>query len=264
VRRTSFVLSLMFLAAAHSAGALADGFAAMVSPPRFELSAKPGATVRNVLEISNRATTPSRFRAHTADFSLTADYGVAFQETLQPGSCRPWVALERPDINLPGAGTIRYRFEVRVPPDTAQSECRFAILIESADPTLAQNGAVRLPVVGRIAVIVYLNVGNGQPQLEIFGPEVIMLNGQRLPALRVHNAGTAHGRMSGFLYGTDAKGVKYDFSPSDFPILPGEARSVFLTPSLPDNPHPTLTFPVSVHGTLEWGDQSTELNERFE
>jgi len=111
---------------------------------------------------------------------------------------------------------------------------------------------------------VYVIVGEAKPQIEVFGPKVVTLSGQKVPALRVHNAGTAHARMSGFLSGTDAKGIKYDFNPSDLPILPGEAREVFLTPSTGDDDHPTLTFPVTVQGTLQWGNQSTELNERFE
>jgi hypothetical protein len=70
--------------------------------------------------------------------------------------------------------------------------------------------------------------------------------------------------VSGFLTGTDANGVKYDFTPSDFPILPHEEREVFLTPSTATDERPTLAFPVTVKGTLEWGDHKTELEQRFE
>jgi hypothetical protein len=70
--------------------------------------------------------------------------------------------------------------------------------------------------------------------------------------------------MGGYLTGTDAKGISYDFTPSDFPILPQEVREVFLTPSTPENDHPTLTFPVTVKGTLEWGEHKTALEQRFE
>ncbi|MBV9725751.1 MAG: hypothetical protein JO299_11315, partial [Gammaproteobacteria bacterium] len=118
-------------------------------------------------------------------------------------------------------------------------------------------------IVGRIGVIVYVTVGGAAPQLDIFGPEVVTQNGVRVPALRVHNTGTAHTRMSGFLTGKDATGRTYDFTPSDLPILPGELRSVTLTPSTADNPNPIVTFPVSVRGTLEWADQKTDLDETF-
>jgi hypothetical protein len=107
-------------------------------------------------------------------------------------------------------------------------------------------------------------VGDASADLEVLGPTVETLNGQRIPALRVHNGGEAHGRMGGFLTGTDANGVSYDFTPSDFPILPHEEREVFLTPSTPKDDHPTLAFPVKVKGTLEWGDHRANVDQPFE
>lgn len=255
--------TLLLLSAFTTSNARAQEFAALVSPPRFEVSGKAGATVHQVIEITNRSNVPSRYRLHTSDFVLGSDYGVTFHEELLPGSCRPWVAIERPLVALPPGGTIRYRFEVQVPADAPAGECRFAIMVEADEASLAKAGEVQLPIVGRIGVIVYVEVGDAAPQLEVFGPAIVNHNGQQVPALRVHNAGNAHTRMSGFLSGKDATGSKYDFTPSDLPILPGEDRSVILTPSTPDNPTPTLTFPVSVKGTLEWADQKTDLNEIF-
>src|ERR1700722_2734302 len=253
------VLGVLLGAAAH-----AQGFAAQVSPPRFELAARPGKTVRNVIEVSNRSTTPGRYLIHTADWTLSPDFTVNFHDELQPGSCRPWVAIERPEVVVPGNGILRYRFEVSVPADAPAGECRFAVMIEGAEPSIARSKGLDMPVSGRIGVIVYLTVGDGAPELEVLGPKIATLNGQKIPTLRVHNSGSAHGRMSGFLTGKDAKGVSYDFTPSDFPILPHEEREVFLTPSTATDDHPTLTFPVTVKGTLEWGTQKTELNERFD
>ncbi|TLY73920.1 MAG: hypothetical protein E6K43_09925, partial [Gammaproteobacteria bacterium] len=95
-------LSVIFLlAAGHVAVASAAGFAALVSPPRFELTSRAGTTVRQVFELTNRSAAPAKFQVHTADFTLGADYSVAFQDELQPDSCRPWVAIERPEVALP-------------------------------------------------------------------------------------------------------------------------------------------------------------------
>ena len=260
------ILTLMTLVAAagYSLAARADaGFAALVSPPRFEVKGKPGATLREVFELSNRSAAPAKFRVHTADFTLSPDYSVVFHDELTADSCRPWVAIERPLVTLPGGGTIRYRFEVAVPADAPPGECRFGILIEGDEASVAQAQSLSLPVVGRIGIIVYVKVGDGAPRIEVFGPQVASLNGIQVPALRVHNSGDAHARMSGFLTGTDASGKKYDVTPSDLPILPGEERIVFLTPSTTEQEHPQVSFPMSVKGTLEWGDQSTELNELF-
>jgi hypothetical protein len=262
--RNRFRLVLLLLAAASAPPALADGFAALVSPPRFELQAKPGQTIRSVVEITNRATTPAQYQFHTADWTISPEFAVTFHDPLQPGSCRDWVALERHEAVVPGGATMRYRFEVAVPKDAPVGECHFGVLIEGKEPSLANANGLQLPVSGRIGVIVYVTVGNAVPHLEVFGPKIVTVNGQKLPTLRVHNSGDAHGRMSGFLSGTDAKGAKYDFNPSDFPILPGDEADVYLVPSTPTDDHPTLTFPVTITGTLEWGQQKAELHQQFQ
>src|ERR1700727_2692625 len=115
------VVGVILAASVH-----AQGFAALVSPPRFELAAKPGKTLRGVIEISNRSTTPGRYVIHTADWNLSRDFSVSFQDDLQPNSCRPCVALERPNVEILGGGTMRYRFDVAVPADAPAGECRFA------------------------------------------------------------------------------------------------------------------------------------------
>jgi hypothetical protein len=78
---------------------------------------KPGKTLRSVIEVSNRSTTPAHYFIHTADWSLSQDFSVTFRMTCSPDSCRPWVAIERPEVVVPGGGTLRYRFEVTVPAD---------------------------------------------------------------------------------------------------------------------------------------------------
>jgi hypothetical protein len=246
-----------------SMAARAQTFAAMVSPPRFELAAKPGETVRAVFELNNRAETSSEYLLRTADWTLSKDFNVVFADELSPGSCRPWVALERPAVLLPAGGTIHYRFEVAVPADVPPGECRFAILIEGKETSIAKAGAVSMPMTGRIGLIVYVNIGGASPDLELFGTRVVNVGGRELPTLIMHNAGSAHGRVSGFLTGTDAKGVKYDFNPSDFPILPTTEADVYLTPSTENDNHPTLSFPVRVQGTIEWGEHKQQIDEQF-
>ena len=128
----AFVL-VFFLGAGLCGSLQAQEFAALVSPPRFELTAKPGQTLRHVFELNNRSMAPTPFLFHTADWTLGPDYGVIFMDELQPASCRQWVALERPEVTLAGGATLRYRFEVAVPPDAQAGECRFGVLIESKE-----------------------------------------------------------------------------------------------------------------------------------
>ena len=85
-----------------TASVQAQGFSALVSPPRVETAIKPGQTTRQVLEITQVGPLPGRFRVYSNDWSINASGGVDFFDELQPGSCRPWVALERREMTVGG------------------------------------------------------------------------------------------------------------------------------------------------------------------
>src|SRR5260370_14534350 len=155
--RVFFLLSLIGIAMPSSV--YAQGFAALVSPPRFELAARPGKVLRSVVEVSNRSTAPARYLMHTADWTFAPDFSVNFHDELQPGSCRPWVAIERPEVVVPGGGTLRYRFEVNVPVDAPAGEYRFAVFIEGDLPSIARSNGMAIPVTRCIAVILYMTIG---------------------------------------------------------------------------------------------------------
>lgn len=242
----------------------AQDFAAVVSPPRFEIRAEPGQRIRQVVEITNAGPRPSRYYLRTADWTLGADGGVTFLEDVAPDSCRSWVAIERREIDVPGGGRYRYRFEVQAPPEATQGECRFALMIEGDPQTVEAGNGLPVPVSGRIGVIVYVRVGEAAPDLQIAEAGVADTFGGTVPALSVHNAGNAHGRLNGFLSGTDARGRKLEFFPSTLPILPGETRLVPLTASIGPDPITDLAFPVQVAGVVEWGDgRRIEIDHLF-
>jgi len=247
-----------------SAHAQAQGFAAVVSPPRFELSIKPGERVREVVEISNASPQSATYHVRTGDWTLGADAGVTFSDRLAAGSCRPWVAIERRDIIVPGGGRYRYRFEVAPPADAPAGECRFALLIEGDEQIVKAPGGLNIPVSGRIGVIVYVTVGSAAPDLQIVGTGIGEANGRPVPVLQVRNTGNAHGRLTGFLSGVDATGRTLDFTPSTLPILPDETRQIPLVGGIaPDTPA-DISYPVRVRGTLEWGaGKRTELDQVF-
>ena len=91
----------------------AQGFSALVTPPRVETAIKPGQTTRQVLEITQVGPMPGRFRVYSNDWSINASGGVDFFDEIQSGSCRPWVALERREMTVAGirwlpAGRLRH------------------------------------------------------------------------------------------------------------------------------------------------------------
>lgn len=259
VRFVIFALTL-----AWTQGVLAQGFAIGVSPPRFELSAKAGDRLRQVVEISNASGQPATLRLRTADWKLEADYGVTFFDALQPGSCRPWVAIERRDLTVPGGGRARYRFEISPPADAPTGECRFALLIEGDDQEVKTESGVAFPVAGRIGVIVYVAIGGARPQLEVVSTSTATVEAERTPVLMVKNTGNAHGRVAGFLSGKDAQGRDLDFAPSTFPILPGETRPITLKATRGRDEPVSVAYPVTIRGALEWADQRVPFEQRFD
>jgi hypothetical protein len=243
---------------------LAQGFAALVSPPRFELSAKPGERAREVIEITNASGQAAKFKLRTAEWSLGPEGAVKFDDALEPGSCRPWVAIERRDLTVSPGGKYRYRFEVAPPADAPTGECRFAVLIEGDETAVPMAGGPSLPIAGRLGVIVYVTIGGAQPQLDVVGGKVASIERQQLPVIMVKNTGNAHGRITGFLGGTDAAGKKLEFTPSTLPILPGETRAIPLTIHKERDEPVAVAYPITIRGKLEWGDnKSTPFEQSF-
>ncbi len=260
-----------------AAPVMADDFALAVSPPRFELSAKPGDTVRAVAELNNRSDATTELNFATAEWELTPDGGVVLTEALKPNSCRPWVAIERRQTTLQAGAQLRYRFEVTPPSDTAPTECRFAIVISGAEEQVSPGENVSFPAQGQIALIVYVAVGEVKPSLQIVNADVVNLNGVQTPVLMVENTGTAHGRLSAFLSGTDANGTRREFAPSTLPILPGETRMIALNiddggdaieaqiqPQSSNAVPDMISYPLTVAGTMNDSINSFSFEGVFE
>lgn len=253
----SFARRLALVVLIASSGLAHAQFSAQITPPRFEDGAKPGDVYREVIEISNIAPTPLRMTVSTADWSLNADGGVAFQASLAEQSCRPWTALEATQIEVPANSKRRFRFEVRVPADASSRQCRFAVMFEG-EPTPVPG--VALPVAGRIGVIVYLDVGDARAQLRVVGSGVVEEGGRQVPMLRVENTGNAHGRLEGFIDAVDATGERWTLAPSGNPILPGMTRETLLYPVVSDDQPVVLVFPMKIKGKLEWRGQSIDID----
>jgi len=256
------VLAKCSLAAAFVAAivspAFAQEFAAVVSPPRFEDRAKPGDTYRNVIEINNVSSRSGRYTVETADWTLDANGAPVFSKSLAAGSCRPWVGIEAAEILVEGKGKRRFRFEVQVPADAPVGECRFAIMIEG-EPQLVR-GVVPLPVSGRIGVIVYLAIGDAAPSMQVLDTIGIDAQGQRLPALRVRNAGNMHARLEGFLAAVDAEGQRIVLIPDNSPILPGATRDIALYPQSEGGAQaPKIAYPVRIRGRLDADRQRLDI-----
>ena len=233
-------------------------FAAAVTPPRFEIGVEPGQVSRQVMEITHAIPGTGSYRVYTADWHLDAGGALTFYDALQPGSCRPWVAIERKEVNVAQGARVRYRFEVAAPADTAPRECRFALMIESKPQEVQANASASFPMSGRIAVIVYARVGTAKAVLEAGEASVAAFDGRATPMLMVRNTGNATARLTGVLKGTDATGATIEFTPESVPILPDTTRRIALQayepgPRTATSVPPPFKWPLALRGVLEYG-----------
>jgi len=245
----------------------AEGFAVLVAPPRFELEANPGDIVRDHVEISNPGDSPITFLIRSADWDMTEEGTATFYPPeLRPGSCRPWVRIERHKIHLAAKDKKRYRFQLEVPEGTPPGECRFALLIEAPpeDAVKAQASSLTLPIRGRIAIVVYVKIGGAQPVLEVRDMVLETTHEKLAPVAIVENTGNAHGRTSGYFEASDATGKRIDFEVTPLPILAGQTRHIPLyQPTIDERPPEGFTAPLELSGTLEWSGGSTKIERRL-
>ncbi len=244
--------------------ALAQGFSAVISPPRFEVNVQPGKTTRQVIEITHVANRRGEYRVYTNDWTIGPDGNALFSDQLAPNSCRPWVALERRELALPANGKIRFRFEISPPANATLAECRFAIMIEGLEQVIKTEGTLSFPVSGRVGVIVYAAIGDARPILRITHAGVAANDGTLVPRVEVINTGNAHGRLGGFVIAVDANGKQLDLVPESIPILPAQTRMVSLIPNSAVTGDNAIKYPLTVKGSLEWGDKKTDIDMRFE
>ncbi len=253
-----FLFFALFFVFSLPASAQTDGFAGGATPSRFELSSDPGEVLRRSIEIYNFSNRPARYQVQTADWTYSAAGELGFSAALMPGSCRPWVRLESHEVEvMPDSRRPRpFRFEVHVPAGVKPQECRFALMIgsdESTHTTEFEQAGISLPVAGRIAVIVYVAIGDAAPQLVLEGLEVATVNERQVPVLKVTNKGLAHGRLDADLTGKEPSGTIRQLSLATSPIMPGQTRYMLVSPENDSGP---LVFPLEVTGRV-YGPQET-------
>ncbi len=165
--------------------------------------------------------------------------------------------------------TKRYRFEVHVPEGVEDGARKFAIVVAPAPETVdaMKMGNLDMPILGSIAIIVYVTIGNAHPDVLLEGVKRIDKDGEPVLLFSLHNKGNAHARPFGSVKAKDSKGTTADLIVVPFPILPGETRDIQLSVNsrlsgiekMSD-----LIFPISLKGLIEWEGGTTKIDTILE
>jgi P pilus assembly chaperone PapD len=265
-KKNNFCLTAGLLASVSVGPVYAGAFEIAVSPSRLELNANTSQRLGQSLEIQNVGRVPTELTIRTLDWTYSTDGKIGYHEELMPNSCRPWVTLEKNSIKLNAQAKRSFRFQVEVPANAPRGECRFMVALEGKEPAknalINAGGAnISLPVNGRIAVAVYIAVGGSEPKLSIKQLNVQNMQGKRVPVAIVSNQGNAHGRLDGVLEASDAKGQQFELAAENTPILPGQTRTLVLTPqAIAKQKLTPPTYPISAQGSIDWDKGSFKIN----
>jgi len=253
-RAAACALLPVFLAAGQASAA---PFEVAVTPSRFELSAQSGKRLGQSLEIHNLGGEATEVNVRTLDWTYSPEGEVGYYDALQPGSCRPWVTLERRTVKVGARDKASFRFQLEPPADAPRGECRFMIALEGAEPAyradIARGGAsLSLPVSGRVAVAVYVALNGAEPKMTLSRVAMKDVGGKRTPVVTVSNAGDAHGRLDGSLQAIDARGTEFEMAPEGTPVMPGQTRDIALLARGEAGKTVQPVYPIKLKGVIDW------------
>ena len=248
--------------------AQAGPFEIAVSPSRFEVTANNNQRLGQSFDIHNVGSQATEVSVRTLDWTYSEDGKISYYDELRPQSCRPWVTLERSTVKIAARNKKAFRFQVNVPANAPQTECRFMLAIEGVEPAykpaISSSGAsLSLPVTGRIAIAVYVALNGAEPKIAISQLAVKNMQGQRIPVVTVTNSGTAHGRLDGGLDVVDARGKSIQLIPEGSPILPGQTRTLGLFPKAAGKEKTVLAYPLKSSGNIDWDLGSFRVEAEF-
>lgn len=242
-----------------------NGFNGGVTPSRMELQASAGEVIKAQLTLSNLGDRPIDFAVQTNDWLFSEAGQLSFSDNLVTNSCRQWVRLERYQLKvLPSVQRSRnFQFEVHVPDNAVAQECRFALMVSNVGNEFVTNIAqgISLPSSGRVAVLVYVNIGDGKPETKIISYGRLDKSAKNaLPFIIVKNTGKAHDRLDSELVATDSSGNSFRLTIDRSAILPGQTRELLLRPQ-GDALIKVIHYPLNIKGRVFSKTSTISINK---
>ncbi|MEZ5537020.1 MAG: hypothetical protein R3F02_15535 [Thiolinea sp.] len=246
----------------------AASFEVAVAPSRFELTGSSAERIGQSIDIHNIGRLATSVNVRTLDWTYSAEGDISYHEELLPGSCRPWVTIERNNVQIAPDSKKTFRFQISIPPNQQRQECRFMLAVEGSEP--AHRSAIRggganlsMPVTGRIAVAVYIALNGAEPKMQMRQVSVKNIKGKRTPVLTVTNHGDAHGRLDGGLEVVDSRGVEFELVPEGTPVMPGQTRIMPLIARAVNGQNADMVYPVKGSGQIDWEKGSFKMKAEF-
>jgi hypothetical protein len=199
-----------------------------ISPPNFELSAKPADVISNTLKIENLSDYPLTFTVRSQNFKAYGDEGqVSLTEETSSYSINEWINYKATTFTIAAKKNYLLDFTINIPANAEPGSHFGAIVISTSDPNAPSGSGTS--VVQEIGALILIRLPGDvneaasllsfTPAQQIFTDPILKFNST------VENIGDVHFKMSPFIHIYDIFGNKvqsYETTPKN--ILPGSKR----------------------------------------
>lgn len=244
-------LSLLTLAAIVAAAppALAQR-AIEASPLRVEIQVNPGGTHTQAVTITNPGIARARIRTTLADWHLTKDGAPQFETPLagRPYAAASWVRFAPPEFTLEPSQKGIVRFTVNVPADAQPGGYRTGLLFELVPETEEKTSGSRQVIIRtRMATLIYINVGQPPPSIDMTNLEVRGTAEQTQIVAVLKNSSRRTVRTKGTLIVSDSTGLAVaQVIVPDVPVLPESERELGIRAAEAMKPLPAGDYKVEL------------------
>ncbi len=227
-KATGFLILLLFLLPS----AVWAPIDISMSPPKMEFHLKPKKKVREVIEIENNGFKPVHLKVYVTGFSIQENGDLIFSDSNH--SAKEWIKVSPDELTIKPYDYGMVRYEISVPEGTSRGSCTASIMIEEMLPPEDIQKRTQFIIKGRMAHIVYVNVGKPDYHGLIESFQMKEEEGLLKGSLNIKNEGDYYFRTKGNVTIQQNKKKTKEISLPNIPVLCRGKRTIEFTAATDD------------------------------
>jgi P pilus assembly chaperone PapD len=199
-----------------------------ITPIRVELSGNRGESITDIFYVRNNASSPIRLRVYVENWTLRED-GTPIFIGSNPASysCKDWIKVNPQDFRLMPDETKTVRYTISIPADTDNAGFHASVSFENIPLTSEKLRASKMLFTGKISAVVYVKVGDVNPDGEICDMRITEEKNSTGIILFIKNTGKTHFRTRGTIEIRNTLGKKIqEIAIPDTVALPESEREI--------------------------------------
>jgi len=199
-----------------------------ITPIRVELSGNKGESITDIFYVRNNASSSIRLRVYVENWILREDGTPVFiGSDPTPYSCKDWIKVNPQDFRLMPDEIKAVRYTVSIPLETDNAGFHASVSFENVPLTSEKLRASKMLFTGKISAVVYVKVGDVNPNGEICDMRITEEENSTGIILSIKNTGKTHFRTKGTIEIRNALGEKIqEIAIPDTIALPESKREI--------------------------------------